>query len=245
MRYNLAEKSDKGNVRKRNEDFFGKYRNEKLNTCLFCVADGMGGYGLGDVASRMVINGLLEDFAESTKIDRPIREWVIHLYNQAEERLRAYRRKKKIERFGTTLATVFFMDDVTVCANIGDTRIYSMDANSMIQESHDHTLVNQMLQAGQITVEEADAHPNRHMLTLALTGEREAIEPYISIWPFDPVRTYLIASDGLYNMVDETTISRTLTKKPPADAAEELLAMALKNGATDNVTFQIIKPLDE
>ena len=245
MRFHLAEKSDKGIVRKRNEDYSGKHRNEKLNACLFCVADGMGGYGLGDVASRMVVEGLLKDFAKITKIDRPIREWVIYLYNQAEDRLRSYRHEKQIERFGTTLATIIFMDDVTVCANIGDTRIYSMDTRSMIQESHDHTLVNQMLQAGQITVEEADAHPNRHMLTLALTGERETIEPYISIWPFDPVRTYLIASDGLYNMVDEKTISHTLTNKPPIDAADELFAMALENGATDNVTFQIIKPLDE
>ncbi len=245
MRFHLAEKTDKGRVRQRNEDFLGKHRNEKLNTSLFCVADGMGGYGLGDVASRIVVDGLLDDFSGTTKIDRPIREWVIHLFNRAEDRLRLYRQEKNITRFGTTLATVFFMDDVTVCANIGDTRIYSLDARSMIQESHDHTLVNQLLQAGQITVEEADSHPNRHMLTLALTGERETIEPYISIWPFDPVRTYVIASDGLYNMVEESIITRFVTHNPPVEAAEKLFKCALENGATDNVTFQIIKPLDE
>ena len=137
------------------------------------------------------------------------------------------------------------MKDITVCANVGDTRIYSLDDSSMIQESHDHTLVNQMIQAGQITVEEAHAHPNRHMLTLALTGERESIEPYISIWPFDSIRTYLIASDGLYNMVEESVISETLRHNSPNEAADYLFKAALENGATDNVTFQIIKPLEE
>ena len=115
----------------------------------------------------------------------------------------------------------------------------------MIQESHDNTLVNQMLQAEQITMEEAHAHPNRHMLTLALTGESARIEPYISIWPFDPVRTYLIASDGLYNMVEESIITRTLTQNSPDQAADQLFSYALENGATDNVTFQIIKPLGD
>ena len=245
MQFHLVEKTDTGNVRKRNEDFLGKHRNKKLDACLFCVADGMGGYGLGDVASQVVVKGILDDFAGTTKIDRPIREWVIHLFNRAEDRLRSYRQKNNITRFGTTLATVFFMKDITVCANVGDTRIYSLDASSMIQESHDHTLVNQMLQAGQITMEEAHTHPNRHMLTLALTGERETIEPYISIWPFDPVRTYLIASDGLYNMVEESLITRTLTRNSPDEAADQLFSYALENGATDNVTFQIIKPLGE
>jgi len=137
------------------------------------------------------------------------------------------------------------MKGKTICANVGDTRIYSLDTNSMVQESHDHTLVNQLLESGQITASEAKTHPNRHMLTLALTGERDHMEPYISIWPFDPVRTYLIASDGLYNMLSKAFIARTLLDNSPKEAAEILLSQTLENGATDNVTFQIIKPFGE
>ena len=245
MQFHLVEKTDTGKVRKRNEDFLGEHRNEKLDACLFCVADGMGGYGLGDIASKMVVECVLKEFAAISEINKPIRQWIIDLFNLAEDRLRVYREENDITRFGTTLAMVFFMKDQTVCTNVGDTRIYSLDADSMVQESHDHTLVNQLVESGQITEKEAHTHPNRHMLTLALTGERDHIDPYISIWPFDPVRTYLIASDGLYNMLNNAFIARTLLDNPQEDAAEKLLDYALENGATDNITFQIIKPLEE
>lgn len=245
MRFHLVEKTDTGKVRQRNEDFLGKHRNELLDACLFCVADGMGGYGLGDVASKIVVDCVLKEFAETSEINIPVRQWITGLFNLAEDQLRVHRQQNDITRFGTTLAIVFFMKNKTVCANVGDTRIYSLDANSMIQESHDHTLVNQLMETGQITASEAQTHPNRHMLTLALTGERDHIEPHISVWPFDPVRTYLITSDGLYNMLNESFIARTLLDKLPKEAAEHLLNHALENGATDNVTFQIIKPFGE
>ena len=245
MRFHLVEKTDTGKVRQRNEDFLGKHRNEQLDACLFCVADGMGGYGLGDVASKIVVDCVLKKFAETSEIIIPIRQWITDLFDTAEDHLRVYREENNITRFGTTLAIVFFMKNKTVCANVGDTRIYSLDANSMVQESYDHTLVNQLIESGQITTSEAHAHPNRHMLTLALTGERDHIEPHISIWPFDPVRTYLITSDGLYNMLNESFIARTLLDNSAKEAAEQLLSFALENGATDNVTFQIIKPFGE
>ncbi len=245
MRFHLVEKTDTGKVRQRNEDFLGKHRNEQLDACLFCVADGMGGYGLGDVASKIVVGGILEKFAATTTIDVPIRQWVIGLFNLAEDHLRAYREENNISRFGTTLAIVFFIGNQAVCANVGDTRIYSLNTDTMTQESLDHTLVNQLIQSGQITEKEALDHPNRHMLTLALTGEREHIEPHISIGSFDPARMYLITSDGLYNMLNEAFIARTLLDNPQKEAAELLLHHALENGATDNITFQIIKPFGE
>jgi protein phosphatase len=245
MRFHLVEKTDTGKVRKRNEDSFGKHRNDLLDACLFCVADGMGGYGLGDVASKIVVDCIIKEFAETAEINIPVRKWISRLFDTAEGQLRVYREENNITRFGTTLAIVFFMKGKTICANVGDTRIYSLDANSMVQESHDHTLVNQLLESGQITVSEAKTHPNRHMLTLALTGERDHLEPYISIWPFDPVRTYLIASDGLYNMLNKAFIGRTLLDNSPQEAADILLNQTLENGATDNVTFQIIKPFGE
>ncbi|PIE88836.1 MAG: hypothetical protein CR997_14325 [Acidobacteria bacterium] len=245
MRFQVFEKTDVGRVRKRNEDSLGKSQNKKLDGYIFCVADGMGGYGLGDVASRIVVEGICADFSATTEMDKPVREWVIFLFNRAEKRLQRYRQKNDIDRFGTTLAIIIFMQDITICANVGDTRIYSLDDRSLIQESHDHTLVNQLVQAGRITPEEAHAHPNRHMLTLALTGERKSLEPYVSIWPFDPDRTYVIASDGLYNMVEETFLLKALTRNSLDEGAESLFKAAMENGATDNITFQVIKPLKE
>jgi len=107
MRFHLVEKTDTGKVRKRNEDSFGKHRNDLFDACLFCVADGMGGYGLGDVASKIVVECVLKEFAETSDINIPVRKWINRLFDTAEDQLGVYREENDITRFGTTLAIVF------------------------------------------------------------------------------------------------------------------------------------------
>ncbi len=146
---------------------------------------------------------------------------------------------------GTTLAIILFYQRLVVCANIGDTRIYCFNGQGLTQKSQDHTLVNDLVNNNSISPEQARTHPKKHVLSRALTGEDQNADPHISIDSFIPNNIYLICSDGLYNMVDESSISSTLKKYSIFDARDQLLKQAYTGGARDNISFQIIRPEDD
>jgi serine/threonine protein phosphatase PrpC len=239
--------NDCGKVRQQNEDYAGHARNEDIDGDLFCVADGMGGHGSGDLASRTVIDSLLHEFSTLTNYRPDSFEITTNnLFAKAQLALKSLKQKNNIKSIiGTTLSALVILKDKVICANIGDTRIYCFDGQNLIQKSHDHTFVNDLVAKKHITPEQARIHPQKNVLTLAITGDETPIGAFILVEPLNNDHIYLICSDGLYNMVDENFICTVLNQSSIFQAHDYLLKQAYANGATDNITFQIIKPFDD
>lgn len=239
--------SDCGSVRQQNEDFAGHAINKDFDGELFCVADGMGGHGSGDLASRTVIDSLLQEFSSLTEYRQDSYEITTnHLFASAQHALNAVKQKNNITAIiGTTLSALVIIQDTVIYANIGDTRIYCFDGQNLIQKSHDHTIVNDLVSKHQITPEQARVHPQKNVLTHAITGDETQVEAFIQVEPLENDHIFLICSDGLYNMVDENFICTVLKQSSIFQARDFLLKQVYANGATDNITFQIIKPFDD
>jgi serine/threonine protein phosphatase PrpC len=239
--------NDCGKVRQQNEDYAGHTRNEDINGDLFCVADGMGGHGSGDLASRTVVDSLLHEFSTLTNYRPDSFEITTNnLFAKAQLALKSIKQKNNIKSIiGTTLSALVIIRDTVIYANIGDTRIYCFDGQHLIQKSHDHTIVNDLVSKNQITLEQARVHPQKNVLTHAITGDGIEIEAYVQVEPLNNDHIYLICSDGLYNMADEEFICTVLKQSSIFQARDFLLKQAYANGATDNLTFQIIKPFDD
>jgi protein phosphatase len=247
MKHLFVTCSDSGKVRQHNEDYAGHARNEDIDGDLFCVADGMGGHGSGDLASRTVIDSLLLEFGALNDFRQDSYEITTnHLFAKTRHALHTAKQTNNINAtIGTTLSALLIVQDTVIYANIGDTRIYCFDGQNLIRKSHDHTFVNDLVAKHQITPEQARVHPQKNVLTHAITGDETQIEAFIQIAPLNNDHIYLICSDGLYNMVDEEFICIVLKQSSIFQARDSLLKQAYANGATDNITFQIIKPFDD
>ena len=238
--------SDPGKIRRQNEDFAGHAINKAAGAELFCVADGMGGYGSGDLASRTVVDAIIREFMAMDNWDwDSAKHRVAGFFSKSLEALGVIKESNNIaSTFGTTLAALVVFQDALIYANVGDTRIYCFDGENLMQKTHDHTIVNDLLRKKQISVDKARVHPQKHVLTQAITGDGIPLAPFIRVEPLSRNHLYLICSDGLYNMVDENFIRSLFKKSSIFQAREHLLKQAYVNGATDNITFQIIKPFD-
>ena len=247
MRNLFASCSDPGKLRQKNEDCAGHIRNNAIDGELFCVADGMGGHEFGELASRTVVDSLLSQFSALSDASQSHAEQLIAaLFADAHEALYLRKQQDNITSIcGTTLAIILFLQDVVIYANIGDSRAYCFDGRNLIQKSHDHTMVNDLLLKNQITQEEALVHPQKNILTRAITGENSPVDLFFKTEPVNKDYIYLICSDGLYNMVDAEFIRTVLAQSSIFYARDILLTQAYANGATDNITLQIIKPVDD
>lgn len=239
--------TDSGRVRQQNEDYAGHTGNETFEGEIFCVADGMGGHGNGELASRTAVDTLLEEFQRLKRWDIKLSDQIIaDLFTAAQQAVYTVKQKNGIiATMGTTIAALVLLPAAVICANIGDTRIYCLEGRRLILKTQDHTMVNDLLSANQITPEEARTHPQKNVLSRAITGDPMPVMPHIRIDPLNSDHLYLICSDGLYNMVDEDYIADMLRTSSVFQARDYLLEQAYANGATDNITFQIINPVDD
>jgi len=235
--------SDPGKVRQQNEDFAGHAVNKAIDAELFCVADGMGGYGSGDIASRTVVDAIIREFMSVTRCElENVPLMVAEFFTKSHDALRAAKISNNIpSMFGTTLSALILVQDAVIYANVGDSRIYCFDGEHLTKKTHDHTIVNDLLEKNLISMDEARTHSHKHVLTRAITGDETPPEPFIRVEPLSRDHLYLICSDGLYNMVDGDFIRDILKQSSIFKARDALLKQAYTNGATDNITFQIIK----
>lgn len=224
-----------GTVRATNEDAVLA----RAEIGLWAVADGMGGHDAGNVASAMIVEFLAE-------LEKPatLSEFVTAVENcvlSANERLREYSEIMLDGRtVGSTFVCLLLYQQVGVCLWTGDSRLYRCRGRECTQLSRDHSEVAELLRAGAITAEEAIGHPDANVITRAVgTGA----ELYIDIDVFDAHLgdTFLLCSDGLYNALDADAIATGLQGGSADDMVAELLAGALDNGASDNVSAIVVK----
>lgn len=232
MRTTWGIATDRGYVRDVNED------SVLAAPPVFLVADGMGGYTAGDVASRVVV----ETFRGLK--DRPrISTGEVHQkFHAAVARLREVLHVDSPG--GTTVAGGALINqdgaDYWLIFNIGDSRVYSWQERELKQISVDHSVVQELVDAGALEADEAANHPQRHQVTRALATH---VDPDPDYWllPTDSVQRLLICSDGLTTELPDNEIARILQEcSNPQDAADSLIAKALSAGGRDNVSVVVV-----
>lgn len=235
---NYVGKTNRGNVRKNNEDSY--YISQSKNK-YFIVADGMGGHLGGEEASSLATKTVAE-VLDAKKISSPIeaQEEIALAIKKANTAIY----KKGTEDFhlrgmGTTLSLLYFFEDEIIFSNVGDSRIYSLEDNTLTKLTKDDSFVNYLVEIGDITEEEANHHPKKNVLTKAL-GTSENIEFKVFRKKLSMKEKFLLCSDGLSNMVEEKIMAKFLRDYDPEKAGDLLIKEALKNGGLDNITLIVI-----
>ena len=236
-------KSDIGRERKLNEDsYYSSKPEDKLK--LFILADGMGGYNGGEVASSLAVEAVRKyiekNYSEEIKDD----ETLVRLLCEAEKYANnVVRRKsmdnKELAEMGTTLDTVLIKDNKMYVSHVGDSRIYRIRKCYMRKISKDHSYVEKLVEDGKISKSEAQHHPKKNMLIKAI-GTTDELEPdgYVKTFLKDDI--LLMCSDGLTNMIKEDDILNII-KDDINTAVENLVEKANDNGGFDNITVIIVK----
>jgi serine/threonine protein phosphatase PrpC len=245
-----ASLTDPGRVRDHNEDCI----ESRPEIGLYVLADGMGGYNAGEVASGMatslIADGLQETW-RTREVDRLGREESKVLAEKLinEQILRSNsaifttsQNNPECAGMGTTLVVCLFYDNFMAVAHIGDSRLYRLRGDSMEQVTRDHSLLQEQLDSGLITPEEAKLSQNKNLVTRAL-GIDPGVEPEIHVYETQPDDIYLLCSDGLSDMVDDEEIRLTLItlKSNPTLTVQQLVQAANDNGGRDNISAMLIR----
>jgi serine/threonine protein phosphatase PrpC len=234
--------SDLGRQRQGNED------NYFVRAPLFVVADGMGGHDGGDVASRIVVEEFAR-LAEAGYDPRHGAEVVAATLAASHERITAYaeeqgRHAGRDFQAGTTAVVAALIDDDDgprwLVANLGDSRAYRFVAGELEQVSVDHSLVQELVDEGSITREEMAVHPARHVVTRALGGP-QVDDPDFFMLPLPHTARLVLCTDGVTEMIDDAVVARILgDTDDPGDAADRLVAAAVRAGGRDNATAVVV-----
>lgn len=235
--------SDVGKARQINEDYYYVSKPDDIIK-IFILADGMGGYNGGEIASKLAVdaarNYVLSNF-EKSKEDK---ETLLSLVRSSVKyaNMVVYEKAMKneeLKNMGTTLDVCLIYANKAFISHIGDSRIYRIRKEFMRKLTKDHSYVQKLLDEGKITKEESINHPKKNMLIKAL-GCTEYVEPDSMIKGFIKGDIILMCSDGLTNMVPEEDIFKVL-KENNTDPSKELIKKANDAGGIDNITAVIIK----
>jgi serine/threonine protein phosphatase PrpC len=230
MRFVVGARTDVGRVREGNEDSY------MVHEPLFAVADGMGGHQGGEVASRLALDTLREA-SDGAALAQAVQDANRAVFEQAA-------RDPALAGMGTTLTAFLADGDTLRLAHVGDSRAYLLRDGGLQQITTDHTVVEGLVEKGEITPQEASIHPQRSILTRAIgvDGEVQVDQASIQLRPGDRL---LLCSDGLTGMVDEADIQRILEEHAdPQAAADALVDAANEAGGQDNITAVIIDVSD-
>jgi PPM family protein phosphatase len=235
LRY--AVRSDVGLLREGNED------SAYAGPSLLAVADGMGGHAAGEVASSLTIASMAE--IDSRPPDDDMLEELSQAVATANTRLQdMIIANPAVEGMGTTLTALFWSDGHAAVCHIGDSRGYLLREGELYQITHDHTLVQSLVDEGRITAADVATHPQRSLLLRALDG-RSVAEPDLSVHDGLPGDRYLLCSDGLSGVVSDETLRDTLaTIADPEAVTRQLIELALHGGGPDNITCIVADVLD-
>ena len=234
--------TDTGMVRDHNEDSVIITKNSE-NSVLMAVADGMGGHRAGEVASSIAISYLSKRFNETFfKMNKASAvEWIKNCVNEINAQIFKYTEENPESKgMGTTLVMAIVTDEYILFGNIGDSSGYVMKDEKLHKVTHDHTLVNLLLAAGELTEEEAKNHPKKNILMNAL-----GINDPIEIDVFDcnmEVNEILLCSDGLTTMITEEQIERVLLDDLEIEEKViKLIKKANNRGGNDNVSVAYLR----
>lgn len=235
MAVEIVSRTDVGLRRKVNEDSL-----LVRDDCgLWVVADGMGGHEAGDVASRKVVEALAR-IPASSRPDELVANAVQALKQVNVELIALAGGGDGQRSIGTTVVGLAMGDEEFHCFWAGDSRAYRVRDGHIVQLTRDHSMVQDLVDAGMLRPEEAVDHPNSNIITRAVGVAQDLRVDTVS-GDVRPGDQFVLASDGLTRMVEDYEMLGELTSAPPAFAADRLIETVLSRGAPDNVTLIIAK----
>jgi len=208
---------------------------------LAVVADGMGGYEGGQEASRLAVETVCEVYRSAPAGD-PVRT-LTEALTTAHQNIQNFAvEHPELQGMGTTCTAVSVIDHRLFFAHIGDSRLYHISAGSASRLTRDHSYVGRLVESGIVRSEDAESHPQRHILTAAL-GSGKDVEPDVPELPISLQKgdTLLLCTDGLWSLVGEQELLRAVKTDTPAQACDALVRLALERGAPDNITVLILR----
>ena len=229
--------TDAGKVRDHNEDNVTIVKNGE-GSYLMAIADGMGGHSAGEVASSIAINYLIDEFTNSfkkmSKVDAV--NWIRDSVNEINSLIFKHEREHPESKgMGTTLVMAVLTKNYLLFGNVGDSSGFVMKDDNLHKVTYDHTLVNLLVSAGELTKEEASVHPKKNVLMKAL-GAADEVDVDIFDCDMD-ISEILLSSDGLTSMLDREGIERVLLGEGTVEEKVlKLIKKANNRGGTDNIS---------
>ncbi len=238
----ILAKTDIGKAREMNQDSF-YVSSEEEEIKLFILADGMGGYKGGEIASSLAVTSTKNYIKNNISKIKKEKEDFLKLINSAVEYANLVVHEKSKENpelhdMGTTLDVCLIYNNRVFIGHVGDSRVYRIRKNIIRKLTTDHSYVEKLVKEGTITKEEAYNHPKKNMLMKAL-GCNTLVEPDVMCKGFLKDDILLMCSDGLTNMIREEEIYNILLKNPEKPT-EALINKANENGGYDNITTIIV-----
>jgi serine/threonine protein phosphatase PrpC len=214
--------SDLGLVREGNED------SGLISSKLVAVADGMGGHAGGEVASTIAITALTAKQIDEDSLLTVTKEIDLAILDRSNS-------QPELAGMGTTLTALHLTGDAVGLLHVGDTRCYAFAGGKLNQLSNDHTVMQELIDQGRITPDEAVNHPQRSLLTHALMGD-SGFDPVVQLYPIKLGDQFLLCSDGLTGVLSDFEITKIIKKYDGQELVENLVAETRAKGAPDNVT---------
>ncbi|WP_010096722.1 Stp1/IreP family PP2C-type Ser/Thr phosphatase [Ornithinibacillus scapharcae] len=235
--------TDRGQVRSHNEDSGGIFSNGN-GQYLAIIADGMGGHQAGDVASEMATSIIEEKWRKIEKLLSPeeTEEWLKNALLEMNTSIYQHSlEKEECQGMGTTIVVAVCTEEFISVAHIGDSRCYLYNDFSFKQITEDHSLVNALVQSGQISKEDALQHPRKNVVLRAL-GTSETVEPDIQTINWEDGDKLLLCSDGLTDKVRDHELAEYLKSTNDIEGVGKLLVdLANERGGEDNVSLIILQ----
>ncbi len=239
----VAARTDVGRVRKGNEDSLHASANAYRG--LFIVADGMGGHAAGEVASEMAVEIVSHDLSDLNDLDAA--DSHDRVARSLRDANRAVFQRTRTERdklgMGSTVSALLLSETKYVVGHVGDSRIYLVRDGEMHQLTRDHSLVQEQVDAGLLTPEQARKHPKSNVITRCI-GMADEIEPDVFDGEARIGDAFLLASDGLTGMIEDRRIQQLLlSRAKPERIVDALIQEANMNGGNDNITAVVVRVL--
>ena len=244
MIYTIVSQTDPGRARENNEDAVAY----DASTCLGVLADGMGGYNAGEVASGMATAFIKSEMARwlseagkqaSTREIRRALEICVDNANRSV--FNAANSNAQYSGMGTTLVVAVFQNEKVLLGHIGDSRCYRLRGGELTQITKDHSLLQEQIDAGLLTHEQAATSSHKNLVTRAL-GVEDAVLLELNEHEVEPGDLYLLCSDGLSDMANDSEIAAILASQTPmAQKAERLISIANEHGGRDNITVLLVQ----
>ena len=241
MELKVGARSDVGMIRSGNEDNFFAEADERRG--VFVVADGMGGHAAGEVASEMAVQIVSRHLLSLTSVrDRASAEKLAQAMRDANRAIYD-RMLAEVDKqgMGTTASVLVLSDNQFLIGQIGDLRIYLLRDGGLTQLTKDHSYVQEQVDAGLLTPEQARYHPYSNVITRCV-GAGESVDADIYEGEMKPGDVFLLASDGLTGMVDDRRLqAMLLARSGPGRIVDALIAEANGRGGLDNITAIVIQ----
>ncbi|MBA5850518.1 Stp1/IreP family PP2C-type Ser/Thr phosphatase [Clostridium sp. cel8] len=230
--------SDVGKVRKLNEDYVSFYKG--MNFTIYVIADGMGGHNAGEVASKIAVETTISHIKSMDRLDS-MEDALLKAISAANKKIfELSNENKKLNGMGTTITVCMVRGKNMIIGNVGDSGCYILKKDGITKVTKDHSLVQELIDEGSITEEEAAVHPNKNIITRAL-GTNVSVDVDIFKVDLGNVNKVLMCTDGLSNEVSLNEMYDIIMRNNNEEACRQLVELSKLKGGRDNISVIVFE----